>query len=218
MNWGPWVLVRYRHIQAAPSGHHRCRGDGSGSLAHRKQRVSVGDVSKIDDRQRPLLGMRASRGVPVPEGSWVGLLDQIDPHRDSFRDGRAILQPLRERKGWHDLRRSRTLLGTASFPVDPDGKPWWRGSGLRRSQKSRGGRDGVLLGRASPASSPEPGSTSSKSTAEGMNLCVKKVKRAGRGSTSFRHYRLRVLLHAGGVTWGTSCRDIPSSPPVHLRS
>ena len=36
---------------------------------------------------------------------------------------------------------------------------------------------------------------------EGLNLCVKKVKRAGRGFKCFEHYRLRVLLHAGGVTW-----------------
>ena len=36
---------------------------------------------------------------------------------------------------------------------------------------------------------------------EGLNLCVKKVKRCGHGFRSFDHYRLRVLLHAGGVTW-----------------
>ncbi len=35
---------------------------------------------------------------------------------------------------------------------------------------------------------------------EGLNLCVKKVKRAGRGFKCFSHYRLRVLLNAGGVT------------------
>jgi hypothetical protein len=35
---------------------------------------------------------------------------------------------------------------------------------------------------------------------EGMNFCAKQVKRAGRGFTRFSHYRLRVLLHAGGVT------------------
>jgi hypothetical protein len=34
---------------------------------------------------------------------------------------------------------------------------------------------------------------------EGLNLCVKKVKRAGRGFKCFEHYPLRVLLHAGGV-------------------
>jgi transposase len=36
---------------------------------------------------------------------------------------------------------------------------------------------------------------------EGLNLCVKKVKRAGHGFRCFEHYRLRVLLHAGGVSW-----------------
>jgi hypothetical protein len=47
---------------------------------------------------------------------------------------------------------------------------------------------------------------------DGLNLCVKKVKRAGHGFASFEHYRLRVLLHAGGVTW-------PSRPkPPRIRS
>ena len=39
---------------------------------------------------------------------------------------------------------------------------------------------------------------------EGTNFCAKQVKRAGRGFTNFEHYRLRVLLHAGGVTWPTT--------------
>ena len=43
---------------------------------------------------------------------------------------------------------------------------------------------------------------------EGMNFCAKQVKRAGRGFTNFDHYRLRVLLHAGGVTWPN-----PIKPP-----
>ena len=43
---------------------------------------------------------------------------------------------------------------------------------------------------------------------EGMNFCAKQVKRAGRGFTNFDHYRLRVLLHAGGVTWPS-----PIKPP-----
>ena len=47
---------------------------------------------------------------------------------------------------------------------------------------------------------------------EGQNFCVKRVKRAGRGFQSFENYRLRVLLHAGGVTW-------PSRPrPPRIRS
>ncbi len=43
---------------------------------------------------------------------------------------------------------------------------------------------------------------------EGLNFCAKQVKRAGRGFVNFKHYRLRVLLHAGGVTWPT-----PIKPP-----
>ena len=49
---------------------------------------------------------------------------------------------------------------------------------------------------------------------EGLNLCVKKVKRAGRGFTCFEHYRLRVLLHAGGVTWPRR----PSPPRIRIRA
>jgi len=36
---------------------------------------------------------------------------------------------------------------------------------------------------------------------EGMNFCAKQVKRAGRGFSNFKNYRLRVLLYAGGVSW-----------------
>lgn len=50
---------------------------------------------------------------------------------------------------------------------------------------------------------------------EGLNLCIKKVKRAGHGFRSFDHYRLRCLLHAGGVTWPTKPRPprIRTRPP-----
>lgn len=36
---------------------------------------------------------------------------------------------------------------------------------------------------------------------EGLNHLIKKVKRAGHGLVKFEHYRLRTLLHAGGVNW-----------------
>ncbi len=49
---------------------------------------------------------------------------------------------------------------------------------------------------------------------EGQNFCVKQVKRAGRGFTCFEHYRLRVLLHAGGVRWPRH----PSPPRIRTRS
>lgn len=49
---------------------------------------------------------------------------------------------------------------------------------------------------------------------ESLNLCVKAVKRAGRGFASFEHYRLRVLLHAGGVSWPRR----PSPPRIRARA
>ena len=49
---------------------------------------------------------------------------------------------------------------------------------------------------------------------EGLNLCVKKVKRCGHGFRSFEHYRLRVLLHTGGVTWPTR----PHPPRIRTRT
>jgi len=49
---------------------------------------------------------------------------------------------------------------------------------------------------------------------EGLNLCVKRVKRSGNGFKCFEHYRLRVLLHAGGVTWPSR----PQPPRIRTRS
>ncbi|MGA9077405.1 MAG: transposase, partial [Acidimicrobiales bacterium] len=36
---------------------------------------------------------------------------------------------------------------------------------------------------------------------EAMNLLVKKIKRCGHGFKNFGDYRLRVLLHCGGIKW-----------------
>ncbi len=49
---------------------------------------------------------------------------------------------------------------------------------------------------------------------EGLNLCVKRVKRCGHGFKRFEHYRLRVLLHAGGVSWPSR----PRPPRIRTRS
>ena len=48
---------------------------------------------------------------------------------------------------------------------------------------------------------------------EGLNLCIKKVKRAGHGFRRFDNYRLRCLLHAGGITWPNR----PSPPRIRTR-
>jgi len=50
---------------------------------------------------------------------------------------------------------------------------------------------------------------------EGLNLLIKKVKRAGHGFRSFANYRLRILLHAGGVHWPTIR---PPAPRIRTRS
>jgi transposase len=50
---------------------------------------------------------------------------------------------------------------------------------------------------------------------EGLNLLVKKVKRAGHGFRSFANYRLRILLHAGGVHWSSTR---PSAPRIRTRA
>ena len=49
---------------------------------------------------------------------------------------------------------------------------------------------------------------------EGLNLLVKKVKRCGHGFKRFEHYRLRVLLHAGGVAWPMR----PCAPRIRTRA
>ncbi len=50
---------------------------------------------------------------------------------------------------------------------------------------------------------------------EALNLLIKKVKRAGHGFRSFRNYRLRILLHAGGVNWQA---QRPPTPRIRTRS
>ncbi len=57
-------------------------------------------------------------------------------------------------------------------------------------------------------------SGASNGPTEGLNHLVKKVKRCGHGFKRFDHYRLRILLHAGGVTWPTR----PCAPRIRTRS
>ncbi len=57
-------------------------------------------------------------------------------------------------------------------------------------------------------------SGASNGPTEGLNLCVKRVKRCGHGFKRFEHYRLRVLLHAGGVTWPQR----PRPPRIRTRA
>jgi transposase len=71
---------------------------------------------------------------------------------------------------------------------------------------------GKTLSRWRPEILAHHDTGASNGPTEGLNLCVKKVKRAGHGFRSFEHYRLRVLLHAGGVSW-------PARPsPARIRT
>jgi hypothetical protein len=47
---------------------------------------------------------------------------------------------------------------------------------------------------------------------ETLNLCVKMIKRCGHGFRTFEHYRMPVLLHAGGVTWPAGLGYEPALP------
>ena len=58
------------------------------------------------------------------------------------------------------------------------------------------------------------GTGASNGPTEGLNLCVTRVKRCGHGFKRFEHYRLRVLLHAGGVTWPSR----PRPPRIRTRA
>jgi len=54
---------------------------------------------------------------------------------------------------------------------------------------------------------------------EALNLLIKMVKRAGHGFRNFTNYRLRILLHAGGVNWTSLRPPTPSlRPPDHART
>ncbi len=59
------------------------------------------------------------------------------------------------------------------------------------------------------------GRTLARWRAEGLNLLIKKVKRAGHGFRSFANYRLRILLHTGGVDWPAT-RSL--TPTIRARS
>ena len=64
--------------------------------------------------------------------------------------------------------------------------------------------------RSSPTTTP----ADPTAPTEGLNLCLKKVRHRGHGFRSFDNYRLRVLLHAGGITWP----DRPPPPRIRTRS
>jgi transposase len=76
---------------------------------------------------------------------------------------------------------------------------------------------GTTLERWQPEILARHTTGASNGPTEGLNLLVKRVKRCGHGHRNFQHYRLRGLLHAGGVTLPTRPRP-PKSEPALPRS
>ena len=59
-------------------------------------------------------------------------------------------------------------------------------------------------------------SGASNGPTEGMNLYVKRIMRSGHGFTNFKHYDLRVLLHAAGVNLAQAFFFAPDQNPRSL--
>ncbi len=90
------------------------------------------------------------------------------------------------------------------------------GQGHRRLPHRRGARDrslGNTLASWRAEILAHHHSGASNGPTEGLNLLVK-VKRCGHGFTNFENYRLRVLLHVGGVSWPTSPSHLGSEPAL----
>ena len=149
---------------------------------YRIRKLLLTGAERLDERghDRLLLGLRV--GDPHDEvlGAW--LAKEIGARRVSHRRSRR--RRAAARQGDHRLPRTTT---------SPRSSRW-----VARSPR---GATEILAHHTTGASN---GPT------EGLNLCVKKVKRCGHGFRTFEHYRLRVLLHAGGVTWP----DRPSPPRI----
>lgn len=78
---------------------------------------------------------------------------------------------------------------------------------------------GRTLGRWRTAILAHHTTGASNGPTEGLNLLIKKVKRAGHGFRSFAKYRLRILLHAGGVrNHRHDCYRRPSEATRHAET
>jgi transposase len=113
-------------------------------------------------------------------------------------------------------RERITIADALAWATLPDSaSPDWRG---RRLSAVRGfaawlhsldaGHEVPPAGLLPARTSRRPPTSTPMRPTEGLNLLVKKVKRAGHGFRSFANYRLRILLHADGV------HCAPAHPPA----
>src|SRR5918996_1005261 len=154
-----------------------------------------------------------SRWLANADGRWLAGTERLDERgHDRMLLGLRVGDPHDEVLGaWlakesvrdvylaENWRQARTLLDKAIAGCVSDDVPEIVSLGNTLKSWRR-----EILARHTTGASNGP--------TEGLNLCVKKVKRCGHGFRSFDHYRLRVLLHAGGVTW-------PARPqPLRIRT
>jgi transposase len=171
------------------------------AVRRRVQNETLGHRGRKADplfRIRKLLLTGSERLNPQGSDRMLLGLRVGDPH-DEVLGAWLAKESVREvylADNWHD---ARTLLNKAIVGCLADDVP----EIVSLGKTLRSWRTEILAHHVTGASN---GPT------EALNLCVKKVKRCGHGFTTFEHYRLRVLLHAGGITW-------PSRPrPPRLRT
>jgi transposase len=153
---------------------------------YRIRKLMLAGAERLDERgqQRMLLGLRF--GDPHDEvlGAWLAKESVRDLYLTDDPDQAATLL-------------DKTIVGCNADEVDE----------IRSLGKTlRSWRAEILAHHHDTGASNGP--------TEGLNLCVKRVKRAGHGFRCFEHYRPRVLLHAGGVTWP----DRPKPPRLRTHT
>jgi transposase len=152
---------------------------------YRIRKLLLSGDERLDERGRDRMLLGLRVGDPNDEVAGAWLA------KESVRD-----VYLAER--WRDARvlLTKTIRGCLADDV-PEIQSL--GTTLKRWQRE-------ILARHTTGASNGP--------TEGLNLLVKKVKRCGNGHRNFEHYRLRVLLHAGGVTWPSR----PRPPQIRTRA
>jgi transposase len=157
----------------------------------RVQNTTLGHRGRRYDplyRARKLLSMAAERLDDAGGTKLRGLLATGDPHGEVY-EAWAVKEGLRDLYTlWGTPEVARRWLDALIGECRAGQGPEVRGMArtLRRWQAQ------ILAWHTTGASN---GPT------EGLNSLIKKVKRIAAGFRNFAHYRLRVLLHAGGCNW-----------------
>jgi transposase len=157
----------------------------------RVQNETLGHRGRAADplyRARKLLTLAAERLDDRGRRKLRGLLAAGDPagHVAAAHSAKECLRELYTLWGQPDL--ARRWLGALIEDLTHQATPELRGM----ARTLRRWRAQILAWHTTGVSN---GPT------EGLNALIKKVKRIAAGFRNFAHYRLRLLLHAGGCNW-----------------